>query len=114
MAVGDLRSGNTRSCGCLRSESIAAHSFKHGLSDMPEYAVWKAMIHRCADLDNPRYGGRGITVCDRWLDSFEAFLADMGTRPFPEAQIDRENNGGNYEPNNCRWVTAQVNVNNRG
>ncbi|WP_375292183.1 hypothetical protein [Sphingomonas melonis] len=79
--------------------------------------MWKAMRHRCsnpesADYDN--YGGRGITVCDRWENSFEAFFADMGSRPFAEAQIDREDNDGNYEPDNCRWVTAQVNVNNRG
>lgn len=114
VAVGDLRSGNTRSCGCLRSESIAAQSFKHGRSSLPEYAVWKAMVHRCADESNADYGGRGITVCDRWRVSFEAFYTDMGPRPFPEAQIDREDNDGNYEPDNCRWVTAKVNVNNRG
>jgi hypothetical protein len=75
------------------------------------------MRHRCSNPnseDYPRYGGRGITVCDRWENSFEAFLNDMGDRPFPEAQLDRENNDGNYEPGNCRWVTALVNSNNRG
>lgn len=114
--VADLRKGNTRSCGCLQKERAASAQIKHGLSSIPEYAIWKAMRHRCESEGNPdwdNYGGRGITVCDRWSDSFEAFLEDMGSRPFPEAQLDRENNDGNYEPGNCRWVTAKVNANNR-
>ena len=75
------------------------------------------MIQRC---ENPnvrnfhRYGGRGIKVCSRWKNSFEEFYSDMGPRPFPKAQIDRENNNGNYEPNNCRWATQAENLANRG
>lgn len=97
-------------------DGITERSTKHGLSHLPEYAVWKAMRYRCNDSrsgDFPRYGGRGISVCDRWENSFEDFLADMGERPFPKAQIDRIENDGNYEPGNCRWTTAKVNANNK-
>lgn len=89
---------------------------RHGMARTPTYQAWKDMKRRCynpsyAHFD--RYGGRGITVCDRWRDSFEAFLADMGERPFPGAQLDRENNDGNYELGNCKWSTALANSNNR-
>lgn len=113
----DLSRGNTQSCGCLQSERTAEHNLKHGLSKLPEYSVWSMMIQRC---ENPnvrnfhRYGGRGIKVCSRWKNSFEEFYSDMGPRPFPKAQIDRENNNGNYEPNNCRWATQAENLANRG
>lgn len=82
----------------------------------PEYMAWANMKQRCC---NPkcdkyhRYGGRGITICDRWINSFSNFYEDMGQRPFPEAQIDRRNNDGDYEPDNCRWVTRRTNTNNR-
>ncbi len=85
---------------------------RHGLRKVPEYGVWDAMIQRCTNPNNKkyhRYGGRGITVCDRWRNSFQAFYTDMGQRPFPKAQIDRVNNNGNYEPNNCKWVTSAYN-----
>jgi hypothetical protein len=82
----------------------------------PIAAVWRAMIARCHNEKNGayyRYGGRGIQVCQRWRESFEAFLADMGPRPSPKHQIDRINNDGNYEPGNCRWATVIVNSRNR-
>jgi hypothetical protein len=74
------------------------------------------MLQRCTNPKHKnwdRYGGRGIKVCDRWQNSFENFLADMGEKPFLKAQLDREDNEGNYEPGNCRWVSSAENVNNR-
>lgn len=73
----------------------------------PEYVAWHAMHKRCADLGNARYGGRGIKVCDRWID-FENFIADVGPRPSPQHSLDRfPDNDGNYEPGNVRWATAR-------
>lgn len=101
-----LTSGGSRSCGCLKREVLSAQRRIHGKP--PEYNVWAQMIQRCENARNPafdRYGGRGITVCQRWRESFTAFYADMGPRPSADHQIDRRNNGGNYEPGNCRWAT---------
>lgn len=107
-----LRRGNTQSCGCLRLEKITLH----GMRNAPEYRCWSSMKSRCS---NPRhrgfkdYGGRGISVCDRW-QVFENFLADMGPRPSDGHSIDRyPNNDGNYEPENCRWATAKQQIDNR-
>lgn len=81
----------------------------------PEYTAWRHMIERCT---NPRckvyghYGGRGISVCERWLESFRAFLDDMGPRPSQDHEIDRVNNNGDYEPSNCRWATRGQQVRN--
>lgn len=115
-----LKSGTSRSCGCLQLETMKTNGLaaaKHGMHRSAEYGIWAGMKYRC---NNPKsriynyYGGRGITVCDRWLHSFEAFYADMGPRPSPKHSIDRIDNDGNYEPGNCRWATqAQQAANQR-
>jgi len=108
----NLIKGRTKSCGCLNRE--LKPTFKHGhhprTGASPEYAVWRSMKRRvlnpkCEHFD--RYGGRGIKCCDRWLNSFEDFFADMGKRPSLLHSIDRINNDGDYEPNNCRWATKK-------
>lgn len=97
------------------SQKKHGHSWKEG-APSPEYRAWANMKHRCC---NPaangfsNYGGRGITVCERWVESFEAFLADMGPRPSPKYSLDRIDNAGNYEPQNCRWATATEQSRNR-
>ena len=107
-----LRSG-TKSCGCLDLETVILRNYKHGASIRqyvtPEYRVWAGMIRRCyrkTSKDYSYYGGRGISVCERW-ESFVAFLEDMGECP-PGMSLDRyPNNDGNYEPENCRWSTPK-------
>jgi hypothetical protein len=94
---------------------------RHGLARRghmhPLYRVWQGMRRRCLDpvcKHYSDYGGRGVTVCERWNDSFEAFLADMGERPTAEHQLDRyPDNDGNYEPSNCRWAVRSANCRNR-
>lgn len=103
----DMRDGSSRSCGCLQIESTQRRATTHGhttsRSPSPEYRVWSGMLSRCKN--HPNYAGRGIKVCERWLN-FENFLADMGPRPMvPRHTIERENNDGNYEPGNCCWAT---------
>lgn len=106
-----LRSGHTRSCGCLRREVTAAskRALKHGLSSHPLYKTWVNIMNRCYNESTPdyaHYGARGITVCERWHDP-ATFIAEVSPRPTPAHTVDRIDVDGNYEPSNFRWATRQ-------
>lgn len=101
----NITHGRTKSCGCLRHDTKT--NLRHGMTDSPIWIVWSGMMQRCYDKRHAsykRYGGRGIVVCERW-HAFEHFLADMGDRPDGKSLDRWPNNGGNYEPGNCRWAT---------
>ncbi len=106
-----LRTGNNRSCGCLGRAS----RMTHGMTKTPTYDSWRNIIYRCCNPQSDKakdYIDRGISVCDRWRNSFELFLADMGECP-PGLAIDRIDNDGDYEPGNCRWATQTEQQRNR-
>jgi hypothetical protein len=107
-----LKTGGTKSCGCLKHDRSRAmltkHGHRSGASPSQTYSSWRGMIGRCTDTKHVAwkyYGGRGITVCDRWRD-FRRFLEDMGERP-PCTTIDRINGNGNYCKDNCEWTTQK-------
>lgn len=111
-----LRSGETKSCGCLHREIVRNLVRTHGMHASREYRAWSAIKDRCFRQGNSEfhnYGGRGITMCARWLESFENFLADMGPRPSAKHSIDRIDNDGNYEPGNCQWSTTSEQARNK-
>lgn len=117
--AGSLRSGETRSCGCLYIESHTRHGHssrdRRGKVRSREYVVWLGMINRTTNENSAgysEYGGRGISMCERWRNSFEAFLDDMGPRPSSRHSLDRINVDGNYEPGNCRWATPLAQMRN--
>lgn len=96
-------------------EAVKVAKTTHGMCYYPEYSVWRTMRARCSKPSHNRYylyGGRGISVCERW-QKFENFIADMGRRPSEKYSIDRVDADGNYEPDNCRWATAKERANNR-
>lgn len=99
----DLRRGRTTSCGCLQREETVARSTTHGMSGSAEYKIWAGMIKRCDDAVNANYGGRGITVCERWRE-FENFLADLGPRTSARHSLERLDNLLGYQPGNVTWA----------
>ncbi len=112
-------SGGSKSCGCRSQESLAANRKTHGCCSRDgatkEYRAWESMISRCERTTGKSvksYRSKGVTVCQRWRESFENFLADMGHSPTEEHTVDRRDNDGNYEPGNCRWATRKEQMRN--
>lgn len=114
-----MRKGESLSCGCLQRETNVSAPTRHGAAKVGritrEYIVWQNMLARCENKGATAfesYGGRGITVCERWHD-FAMFSADMGLKPSPSHSLDRIDNSGNYEPSNCRWATSHEQARNK-
>lgn len=112
---GILLTSGSKSCGCWRRERATKHGHQAKHKKSPTYISWMAMLARCYNVNHenyPSYGGRGVTVCERWRKSFAAFLADMGQRPEGKT-LDRIDPNGNYEPGNCKWSTRFEQDNNK-
>lgn len=111
-----LTCGRSQSCGCLQRERAPGAKPTHGRSRTPEYRAWQQMKFRCTNPNAEswvNYGGRGIRVCQKWIDSFEAFLDHIGPRPSSRHSLDRIDNDGDYEPGNVRWALKRTQARNR-
>jgi len=123
MVAGPVVRGVHKSCGCLKRAALKLGrgaqgarngNFKHGKTSSPEFWIWIGLRRRCmyaSYVSYPRYGGRGISLCERWRNSFENFLADIGPRPSAEHTIERIDDSGHYEPGNVRWATTAERIN---
>ena len=115
--INALKSGSTKSCGCLNRERHTRHGYL--AKEYPHratYYCWRSMVARCHNLNDSsfaRYGGRGITVCDRWRESFESYLEDIGPKPSHRHSLDRIDNDLGYFPGNVRWATSEEQARNR-
>jgi len=112
-----IRNGHTKSCGCLKKERLKGNTNNkvHGMKGTIIYQTWRAMKQRCTNkghVNYHNYGGRGISICDRWLESFESFYEDMGERPTGKT-LDRIDSNGNYCKENCKWSTKKEQCINR-
>lgn len=107
----NVKYGVTKSCGCYRRETATAQAVSrstHRMKRTPEYRAWNGMKDRCLNPSHKsfaRYGGRGIGIHTPWINSFEAFYADMGKRPGDNYSLERTDNEKGYAPSNCRWAT---------
>lgn len=111
-----VKSGGTKSCGCLMREKIAERNHTHGLRNTPEYRAWASIKTRCNNPNSPPYqdyGGRGIRLCPEWENDVAAFYEHVGPRPTPKHSIERKNNNGHYEPGNVHWATKGEQSTNR-
>lgn len=112
----NLATGNSKSCGCLRAELGGTYHLVHGDCGSHEYMIWSTMKARCyrqTAVGYKNYGGRGVSVCDRWRHSYQNFLDDMGRKPEGDYSIERRDNDGNYDPQNCYWATRKQQSRNR-